>query len=173
MPVTEKSSPTETVTNGWQTFPLHPCQRTTLKRKPRLSTSRSDSLEIFQNNQKKSNMPDTNPPREVDFTEIREVEFTSDALLANIIVLGERKKQLRAFPPSRDRVFREGELALAAAAYAIPPDGDGVVDRKDDVWPWDPMAFRPEGRIEELAKAGALILSEIERLIAEARDTPE
>lgn len=39
-------------------------------------------------------------------------------------------------------------------------------------WPWDEMLWKPtpDDRIRELAKAGALIATEIDRLLADLQD---
>lgn len=53
-----------------------------------------------------------------------------------------------------------GEIALAAARYATPPE-----DREDMKWPWDAHWFKADKpRREQLVVAGALIVAEIERL---------
>ena len=65
-----------------------------------------------------------------------------------------------------------GELAIAAMCYASPSDtGPFRFFRGKTcpaVWPWDASSWKPsltkEGRIQELAKAGALIAAEIDRL---------
>ncbi|EGO63558.1 hypothetical protein [Acetonema longum] len=66
------------------------------------------------------------------------------------------------------------ELALAAAAYAIPARlRERFADRIGGSiiiwWPWQIRWWRPtpDNRIRELTKAGALIAAEIDRLIAE------
>jgi hypothetical protein len=66
-----------------------------------------------------------------------------------------------------DDEMDDGELALAATVYAIPPDRRmfdtfGIPQN----WPWsiDQWSPSPSDRIEELAKAGALIAAEIDRI---------
>lgn len=64
-----------------------------------------------------------------------------------------------------------GELAQAAACYAHP----NVFKRLDRVgWPdgWSLDWYKPcpDNRIKELAKAGALISAEIDRLLREKRE---
>lgn len=56
----------------------------------------------------------------------------------------------------------DGELAMAAAAYAVASHGDPDAAL---FWPggWDPEMFKPAGGMRDLVKAGALILAEIER----------
>lgn len=83
------------------------------------------------------------------------------------IVLTERARQRRdeGFTDSGDDDYTDQELAYAAACYTIPL---GPVNRAS-FWPrkwnkdwWKPT---PKNRLRELAKAGALILAEMERLL--------
>ena len=78
----------------------------------------------------------------------------------------ERHRQMSAegWTPDHDDCHVNGELAYAAACYAIP-----VKDRSKTVmrlWPWLMKWWKPnpEDRIRELVKAGALIAAEIDRL---------
>lgn len=79
-----------------------------------------------------------------------------------------------------DREYTEGELAAAAAAYAVPPrlrdqhvNFDMAADRPP-LWPWGRNKWRPsDQRLDELAKAGALILAEMERLVHAAEEARE
>lgn len=96
----------------------------------------------------------------------------------------ERDRQIseEGWTLDHDDNHASGELALAAACYAVPPD---VILRRlrlresnligefyaSDPWPWDrSWDKRPspgcatEDRIRALAKAGALIAAEIDRL---------
>ena len=91
----------------------------------------------------------------------------------------ERKRQIEieGWTAEHDKQHDDGQLARAAACYAFAPF------LKDDIrdgyklplgmWPeywlakyWKPV---PEDRIKELAKAGALIAAEIDRLIAKTK----
>jgi hypothetical protein len=91
------------------------------------------------------------------------------------LVLEERHRQtsVEGFTTEHDDEHTKGELANAAACYAMTQwtgdnpanDGRSILH---NVWPkswslhwWKPS---PENRIRELTKAGALILAEIERL---------
>lgn len=57
-----------------------------------------------------------------------------------------------------------GELALAASCYAVSGSGRGIGFIADHNWPWDDKWWKPKSPREDLVRAGALILAEIERL---------
>lgn len=80
------------------------------------------------------------------------------------LIAAERERQFEVgFGADGDDRQRAGELAMAAACYATPP-----MHRDEPLpmlWPWSGMVWRPTPcRIRELAKAGALIAAEIDRL---------
>lgn len=98
-------------------------------------------------------------------------------------VLAERARQISAegYTPEHDDEHDSGELALAAALYAIPYESHLI--GQDEVLPLH-MALdlargwsvKPEpNRRKRLVKAGALLLAEIERLdrAAAQQDTPK
>lgn len=78
-------------------------------------------------------------------------------------VLAERVRQVSAegWTPEHDDEHSNGELALAAMAYAgsAAPMHEG----SDDLWPFED-GYNPKTPREDLVRAGALILAEIERL---------
>jgi hypothetical protein len=92
------------------------------------------------------------------------------------IIAAERRRQLETedWTPEHDDEHIKGELAQAAACYAWPPMRPIEVKK---AWPWQPWEWKPElfsidasederraTRIQVLAKAGALIAAEIDRL---------
>ena len=88
-------------------------------------------------------------------------------------ITAERQRQIdvEGWTPEHDEQHELGELATAAACYALP-------DIRPEWWPWDAKFWKPtdpthaqpgEPRIRELEKAGALIAAEIDRLIREAQ----
>lgn len=90
------------------------------------------------------------------------------------IITEERKRQIEkeGFDLKHDQQNTGGQLAIAAVCYAIP---DGLMDSGSGqfckkYWPWEWSWFKPgvgaypKSRIRELAKAGALIAAEIDRL---------
>lgn len=103
-----------------------------------------------------------------------------------MMIAAERERQVTAegYTPEHDDAHRLGEIAAAAACYAAPEAiytlRQEVLDRGRaykfrDAWPWSPSSdkrfLRREGdtqhasRIRDLAKAGALIAAEIDRLL--------
>ena len=94
-------------------------------------------------------------------------------------IAAERQRQLdsEGWTSGHDGEHNAGSLPLAAACYAIPAMrrssersmGAGVVitiDHKDTLWPWTEAWWKPspDDRVRELAKAGALIAAEIDRI---------
>jgi len=101
------------------------------------------------------------------------------------LITEERTRQVEqeGWTPERDDEHECGELAMAAACYALPEEDrevEGgargfrvVVSVLEALWPWWEMLYRgapfmnwwkPGNRIRELTKAGALIAAEIDRL---------
>lgn len=77
------------------------------------------------------------------------------------LILKERKYQKsKGYSSDHDDEHVDGELARAAAYYAMPGKNS------KPPWPFDWSEAPPSSltRIEELSKAGALIVAEIERL---------
>lgn len=90
------------------------------------------------------------------------------------LMADERKRQIHfeGFDKSHDIKHGEGELALAAAVYAIPAHDrhKGPLSVTKVYWPFGIHWWKPDesgtidGRIKELVKSGALIAAEIDRL---------
>lgn len=110
----------------------------------------------------------------------------------------ERQVTTEGYSEAHDDTHRDGELARAAACYAAPHEvfANPVGTVYVPAWPWRDMdkrlqrrrqgeiheamngifarLTRPEGddlydRVRELAKAGAMIAAEIDRLMRSAR----
>lgn len=89
------------------------------------------------------------------------------------LIAAERARQIDAegWTPLHDAGHVHGQLAQAAACYALPADqracerGELLPPRD---WPWDDRFWKPspQDRVRELARAGALIAAEIDRLTA-------
>lgn len=81
------------------------------------------------------------------------------------LIQAEREKQIARYGYSaeHDQIWVGEELAQAAAVYAMPAQKRRVAD-----WPFDMKFYRPElSRVDELVKAAALIVAEIERISEE------
>lgn len=95
---------------------------------------------------------------------------TKTAATGAELIAAERARQVsgeRWLPEHDDTHHRDGELAKAAACYALPPRllaRQGVFPA---FWPWEHKDWKPtpDDRIRELTKAGALIAAEIDRLL--------
>lgn len=77
-------------------------------------------------------------------------------------IAAERRRQIEAegWTPDHDDCHHKGEIAQAAACYAL-----GVGKMSGSVlWPWDWKWWKPTDKRRDLVKAGALIAAEIDRL---------
>jgi hypothetical protein len=89
------------------------------------------------------------------------------------LITAERQRQVEEEGWTMERDIQEhahGDLADAAACYAATQNSRENTSILG-VWPWDARWWKPtpNNRIRELAKAGALIAAEIDRLL----NTPE
>lgn len=99
------------------------------------------------------------------------------------LIAAERERQTakEGWTPEHDDTHDGGEIAEAAACYALPePDRDyeqryykrdATFSHSRNLsvplgWPWDDEDWKPtpDDRVRELVKAGALIAAEIDRL---------
>ena len=84
------------------------------------------------------------------------------------IIAEERQRQIsvEGWTPEHDAQHENGELAIAATCYAYPETALYVGEIRVENWPFEPEYFKPSprDRVRELAKAGALIAAEIDRL---------
>jgi hypothetical protein len=81
------------------------------------------------------------------------------------IIAAERERQMRVegWTPEHDDEHIGGELAAAAACYAIFPDDPPFPPGRPPYgWPWAAEWWKPGPR--SLAKAGALYLAERDRM---------
>lgn len=92
------------------------------------------------------------------------------------LITEERKRHPEiGYNAEHDDTHINGEIADGAALYAMSQDSIDYInqewgnDRHLHFWPFDlkslkPLEFEGEGRIKQLAKAGAMIAAEIDRL---------
>ena len=89
-------------------------------------------------------------------------------------VVLERQRQVmdEGFTAEHDAKYHQVELARAAAAYATPAGWRRLAENGVPlIWPWPAIWWKPSpqtraGRLRDLTKSAALILAEMERLIA-------
>jgi len=90
-------------------------------------------------------------------------------------IAAERRRQIEAegWAPSHDDEHRGGVMALAAAAYAVSAvrhsartdcGEASIALRARQMWPWEASWWKPKSAREDLVRAAALIVAEIERL---------
>jgi hypothetical protein len=87
-------------------------------------------------------------------------------------IAGERRRQVEAegWTPEHDDQHQWGEIARAAAAYALHagwsqhPRGQAWHHCAPGMWPWDSQWWTPKDARRDLIRAAALIVAEIERL---------
>lgn len=91
------------------------------------------------------------------------------------LIAAERQRQIsvEGWTPEHDAEHDSGELASAAAAYALnaacllnPFNGTPIEDTPD-MWPWKPSWWKPKDPVSDLTRAGALIAAELDRIAAE------
>jgi hypothetical protein len=92
------------------------------------------------------------------------------------LIAEERQRQIEVEGDTaeHDDGHSKGQLANAAAVYAIDPMGGDATNMIETLWPWDKSLLKiscnentedsPYLRIRDLQKAGALIAAEIDRL---------
>lgn len=83
-------------------------------------------------------------------------------------VLAERERQevVEGFRPDDDDAYHGGDLALAAAEYALLSTGryGSTSGGPTHLWPWAKSWWKPTTPRRNLVKAAALLIAEIERL---------
>jgi hypothetical protein len=81
----------------------------------------------------------------------------------------ERQKSTEGWADEHDDEYFGGELAAAAACYAMPEHLRLYTRKAREIfaplqWPWTSAWWKPKDRMIDLVRAGALIVAEIERL---------
>ena len=81
-------------------------------------------------------------------------------------IADERRRQVdgEGWAPDHDDKHTDGEMAVAAACYAMMSATKMAPDWVPMSWPWDRSWWKPKDRRRDLVRAGALIVAEIERL---------
>lgn len=94
--------------------------------------------------------------------------------IEEVIAERERQKSVEGWTPEHDDIHTDGEMASAAACYAL----NGARERFADgigplFWPWERKWWKPKDRRRDLVRAAALIVAEIERLDRNQKPTIE
>lgn len=85
-------------------------------------------------------------------------------------IKAERQRQIHfeGWLPERDDRYRNGQLAVAGASYAVSSVVTQVTGENlqecPNFWPWDKEWFKPKSPRQDLVRAAALLVAEIERL---------
>ncbi|EHF8231255.1 hypothetical protein B7O37_000660 [Enterobacter roggenkampii] len=97
---------------------------------------------------------------------LAEVRAQGVKSLSNAVqsVISERQRQqsVEGWTPEHDDEHTEGEMAEAAACYAMFANNQGF--SVPGLWPWAREWWKQSDQRRDLVKAGALILAEIERI---------
>lgn len=83
------------------------------------------------------------------------------------MIAAERRRhvEVEGWTPERDDRYEDHQLSQAAACYCIGlPFAGGEGDVRVQLWPWDMQWWKPKDRLHDLARAGALIAAEIDRI---------
>ena len=81
----------------------------------------------------------------------------------------QRQIEVEGWTAGHDDKHARGEMARAAACYAMPDSFRDFKHRASLLWPWSREWWKPKDRRRDLIRAGALIVAEIERLDRKAR----
>lgn len=94
-------------------------------------------------------------------------------------VLSERQRQIASegYTATHDDAHAEGQLARAAACYALAADAkiydldktrpawaESYIPPVSRYWPWNWQCWKPSTKRRDLVKAASLLIAEIERL---------
>lgn len=99
---------------------------------------------------------------ELEFKHFNQINMSRKTGIELIAEERRRQIEVEGWTKEHDATYINQELALAAVCYAIP----SIKDHRSNYWPWDRAWWKPspDDRIKELAKSGALIAAEIDRL---------
>ncbi|CUJ50224.1 Uncharacterised protein [Achromobacter sp. 2789STDY5608633] len=89
--------------------------------------------------------------------------LSDSGALRDLLAERARQIQVEGFSLERDDSYINGELAQAAACYAASSQSRDI-SYMSHLWPWAKEWWKPGTTREDLLKAGALVLAEIERI---------
>lgn len=93
-------------------------------------------------------------------------ELVGRGSIADVVAERRRQIDVEGWTPEHDDEHGRGEMAMAAATYAVS-DKVGTIGRDPYyalLWPWDESWWKPKDRRRDLIRAAALLIAEIERL---------
>lgn len=104
------------------------------------------------------------------------VQSYDSAALTDIVKERIRQIDVESWDPAHDDTHDDGSLARAAGCYALANMPIAIVKEafpyrfpgQPKAWPWHPDWWKPKSPRENLVRAGALIIAEIERLDRQA-----
>ena len=85
---------------------------------------------------------------------------------SDVVIERNRQMNEEGYNKDRDDCYTCGELAEAAATYALLGTAGNMVsaDKAASIFPWDPEHLKPSSARKNMVKAAALLLAEIERI---------
>lgn len=83
-------------------------------------------------------------------------------IIDEIVAERKRQREVEGWTFEHDDHHDNGELAKAAACYAMPREFPRTETPRG--WPWSKEWWKPHGRRHDLIRAAALIVAELERL---------
>jgi len=89
----------------------------------------------------------------------------SERVIAEIIA--ERRRQIvcEGFSHEHDDLHASGEIAAAAGCYALQAAGCELRGRDiGRFWPWSASCWKPKDQRQDLIRAAALLVAELERI---------
>jgi hypothetical protein len=94
-------------------------------------------------------------------------------VVREIAIERQRQIEVEGFTSTHDDKHYPGEIALAAACYAIDSyPGANIESVIKEIWPWEDRWWKPKGKRRDLIRAAALIVAEIERTDRAMRRPP-
>lgn len=94
--------------------------------------------------------------------------------VSDVVAERNRQKSVEGWTAAHDDQHIRGEMALAAACYAIAEfPSETAHEAARSLWPWGDEWWKPKGFRRNLVRAAALILAEIERLDRIIQRRPE
>lgn len=98
---------------------------------------------------------------------LMELDQASVFALANIAAERVRQIEKEGWTTDHDDAYVAGEMAAAAACYAIGRTTDRGIDSAR-IWPWDLRWWKPGSPHRNCVKAGALLVAELARHLRSA-----